>query len=90
VKSLPDVKRGDLWTVSLPQQEGREQAGTRPAIVIQHDVYAALSPLVLVVSLTSRLTALRFPGTVRIAASESSGLSVDSVALVFQTRAVDR
>jgi mRNA-degrading endonuclease toxin of MazEF toxin-antitoxin module len=42
------------------------------------------------IALTSRLTAIRFPGTVLIPASELNGLSTDAVALVFQTRAVDR
>ncbi len=44
----------------------------------------------LVVPLTSQLGALRFPATVEIAPAAANGLERASVAMVFQTRAVDR
>ncbi|MCS7064877.1 MAG: type II toxin-antitoxin system PemK/MazF family toxin, partial [Fimbriimonadales bacterium] len=43
----------------------------------------------LMVPLTTRLDALRFPGTVLIEPSEQNGLRRASVALVFQLTAVD-
>lgn len=76
--------------VALPFTSGREQRGQRPAIVIQHTTYGQGSPLVLVVPVTSQLSALRFPATVRIDPSPANGLSRPSIALIFQTRAVDR
>ena len=81
---------GDVWLVQLPVQDGREQAGQRPAVILQDDHYAGSSPLVLVASLTSQLSALRFPGTVSVDPDENNGLTSPSVALIFQTRAVDR
>ena len=84
------MSRGAVWMVALPFMPGREQSGHRPAIVIQDSVYGQGSPLVLVVPLTSQLAAQRFPATVRIEPSATNGLSVPSVALVFQTRATDR
>jgi len=36
------------------------------------------------------MAALRFSGIARVKASSSSGLRTDSVALVFQIRAIDR
>jgi len=39
---------------------------------------------------TSQPGALRFPGTFRVEPSAENGLSVASIALVFQTRAVNR
>lgn len=38
----------------------------------------------------SAIAALQFPGTAPIKASPTSGLRTDSVALVFQLRAIDR
>jgi len=43
-----------------------------------------------VVPLSTAKKALRFPGTTRIAATIASGLREESVALVFQFRAIDR
>lgn len=84
------MQRGDVWMVSLPVSSGREQSGERPAIIIQDETYGQGSPLVLVVLLTSQLDALRFPASVRVDPSPDNGLSVPSVAMVFQTRALDR
>lgn len=84
------MNRGEVWLVLLPFAGGREQRGLRPAIVIQDPAYGQRSPLVLVVPLTSQLSALRFPATIRLDPSPENGLSVPSVAMVFQTRALDR
>ena len=81
---------GDIHWVDLPDSGGREQAGRRPAIVIQNDGYAGSLPTVLVIPLSSAISALRFPGTAPIKADTTSGLRTDSVALVFQLRAIDR
>jgi mRNA interferase MazF len=81
---------GEIHWVELPNSGGREQAGRRPAIVIQNDDYAGSLPTVLVIPLSTAMAALRFPGTAQIKAEEKSGLRTDSVALVFQLRAIDR
>lgn len=47
-------------------------------------------PTVLVVPLTTNLRALEFSGTLLIKPSPTNGLTADSVALVFQLRAIDR
>ena len=82
--------RGEVWSVLLPVGSGREQGGQRPAIVVQDAVYGQLSPLVLIVPLTSQLSALRFSATVQITPSPQNGLTLPSAALIFQTRAADR
>ncbi|MBV9851848.1 MAG: type II toxin-antitoxin system PemK/MazF family toxin [Armatimonadetes bacterium] len=84
------MKRGEVWQVSLPAVAGREQGGQRPCVVIQDTAYGQRSPLVLIIPLSSQIGALRFPATVQIAPSAENGLSLPSVALVFQTRAADR
>jgi mRNA interferase MazF len=76
--------------VDLPFSGGREQSGERPAVVIQDAGYGRASPLVLVVMLTSQMAALRFPAAVRIDPSVENGLRLPSVAMVFQSRALDR
>jgi mRNA interferase MazF len=81
---------GDVHWVELPPADGREQAGRRPAIVVQDDSFAGGSPLVLVVPLTSADAARRFPAVMAVAATSENGLSQDSFALVFQLRALDR
>jgi mRNA interferase MazF len=82
--------RGDVVRVELPPpagNPGREQFGERPAIVVQDD--ARLQTVVLV-PLTSNAERMRLPGSVLIQPSKANGLSVDSVALCSQVRAIDR
>ena len=85
------MRQGEVWMVALPLASGgREQSGTRPAVVLQDEIYGQGSPLVLIALLTSQLGALRFPATLRVEPSAENGLSQPSVAMVFQTRALDR
>jgi mRNA interferase MazF len=84
------MNRGEIWLVALPLASGREQGGQRPAVVLQDSTYGQGSPLVMVALLTSQLAALRFPAALRIDPTTSNGLTVPSVAMVFQTRALDR
>jgi mRNA interferase MazF len=59
---------------------GPEQAGKRPAIILQDDVLTSLYATVLVVPLTTNLRRLRLPSAYMIPAGEG-GLPSDSVAL---------
>jgi len=81
---------GDIHWVEFPQANGREQQGRRPAIVMQDDEYARSLPTTLVIPLSTAKRALRFSGTTLIAATADSRLRQESVALVFQFRAIDR
>ncbi len=81
---------GDLYWVRLPQVDGREQAGIRPAVIVQDPVAGGALPTVLVMPLTLQLAAARFPGTLRIDPDDENQLSMPSVLLVFQLRAIDR
>ena len=64
---------GDIHWVELPNVGGREQAGRRPAIILQDDTYAGSLPTAIVVPLSSAMAALRFPGTARVKATLASG-----------------
>lgn len=48
-------RRGDIWLVDFGTPIGREQAGSRPAVIVSDDLMnAGPSGLVIVVPLTSR------------------------------------
>ena len=82
------MTRGDILLVGLPESDKREEKGNRPAIAVQTDT--ATSPMLMIIPVTSSLGALRFPFTVRIEPSEQNALTLPSVAMVFQMRAIDR
>ena len=84
------MQRGEIWMATLPFSGGREQSGERPVLVIQDAVYRQGSPLVLVVLLTSQQAASRFPATVEVTPTATNGLTLSSIAMVFQARALDR
>ncbi len=81
---------GAVHWVELPPSTAHKQSGRRPAIVVQDEKYAGTLPVVLTVPLTTATSTLRFPGTVLVQPSDENGLQSPSVALVFQTRTVDR
>jgi len=84
------MRAGDLFWADLPASAGREQSGRRPVLVLQDDGFGGTLPTVLIIPLTSTLAARRFPGSVFIPASKPNGLTLDSVILTFQIRALDR
>lgn len=81
---------GDFYTGEIPASDGHEQAGARPAIIAQASQFGDRLPTVLIVPLTSRLTAQSFPGMFLIQPDSDNNLSTTSVALVFQFRAIDK
>jgi len=81
---------GDIYTIDIPATNGHEQAGNRPAIIVQAPQFEKQLSTVLIVPLTSQLAALAFPGTFLIHPDTENGLTKDSVALVFQLRAIDK
>ncbi len=85
-----DLKRGQIVDVQLPRPRdigGREQGGRRPAVVVQNQTRRL--PTIMVVPMTGNPRAARFPHTVCVAPSTENGLECESVALVFQARAID-
>ena len=87
------MRRGDVIRFDIPPRPGehaREQHGERPAIVIQENTSAANLATVVIVPVTSVMTALRFAGAVRLSPTRTNGLTAESVALVHQVRAIDK
>src|SRR5262247_3085176 len=81
---------GEIYSVEIPSSNGHEQAGTRPAIVVQASQFETRLPTVLIIPLTSRLTAQTFPGTLTIQPDAENNLNMPSIALAFQLRAIDK
>jgi mRNA interferase MazF len=79
------LKKGDIYFVELGSVDGREQSGFRPAVLVTK----VISNMAVIIPLTTREGAKRFKEIVCIDRSEENGLSEDSIALVFQIRAID-
>ena len=86
------MARGDVLWIELPNPQGgsgHEQAGRRPAVVVQADNPGSLSTI-MIVPFTGQLAAGRFPYTIQVDPSAENGLASPSVLLVFQLRAIDK
>ena len=81
---------GDIYWVEFPVRGGHAQAGRRPAIVMQSSVATHQLPTVLFLPLTTKMDALRFPGTALVDVTPENGLKRPSVALAFQLTVVDK
>jgi len=84
-----EIRRGDIFLVDLNPVVGAEQAGIRPALVIQIDRANAVSPHTVVIPFTTRIRDVKLPSHVRISAG-IGGLTEDSVLLCEQIRVIDK
>lgn len=76
---------GDLVLVDLGTAPyGHEQSGARPAIFVSRT-----ESMSLVIPLTTNLRAKRFDATHCVTVNATNKLDTDSVALIFQLRAID-
>lgn len=82
------MARGDILVVSLPATDGREQSGRRPAVAVQTDIVG--DPMLMIAPITSNLAASRFSFSVLVEPSVENGLTVPSVIMIFQMRAIDK
>src|SRR5659263_678098 len=83
------MKEGDVYFVEIPMSGGHEQAGLRPAIIVQASGLDKL-PTVFIVPLTSKQKAADFPFSFLIEPEQINNLNVTAVAIVFQLRAIDQ
>jgi len=83
---MSKILRGEVWLVNLDPTLGREQAGTRPALVISEDLFnQSYADLVIVVPITSKNRGIR--SHVSIAKAEG-GLTMQSFAKCEDVRSV--
>lgn len=80
-----------IFLASLDPTKGSEQAGRRPVLVISQEKINQLLPVVNVIPLTSRKTPSRaiYPNEVLLP-SGAAGLRVNSIALCYQIRTLDK
>lgn len=83
------VLRGGIYWADLDSTRGREQAGSRPVLVLSHDVFNERSGTVIAVALTSRPQRAGFPLTLEL---PDLGLPKSSWVKISQVRtlSVDR
>ncbi|NCC33775.1 MAG: type II toxin-antitoxin system PemK/MazF family toxin [Chloroflexia bacterium] len=60
---MANILRGDIWWGALDPVQGREQAGTRPVLIISHDVFNARSGTVIALAITSQEPSAGYPLT---------------------------
>ena len=53
LKKTCEMNIGDIYSVEIPSSNGHEQAGIRPAIIVQSQRFKDSLPTVLIVPLTS-------------------------------------
>lgn len=82
------MARGDVLLVSLPASDQREQIGTRPAIAVQTENTG--EPMLMIAPVTSNHETLRFAFSVPVEPTRLNGLTLPSVVMVFQMRAIDK
>jgi mRNA interferase MazF len=87
--SLP-VFRSEIWVADLQPSQGSEQGGVRPVLVVSRDAINKFSPNVIAVSITDAANKTKvYPSHVWLA-SGHGGLTMDSVALCEQVRAISK
>jgi len=83
------IQRGEIYFVNLSPVEGREQAGSRPVLVLSIDAINRLPLVITVVVGTKGENVTRdYPTNVRVSPAES-GLPMETVFLCFQLRSLD-
>jgi len=85
--SLDSPCRGDVWTIDLGTACGSEQAGLRPALIIQNDVgnRHAATTIIAAISSTIKL----YPVTVPVKRREG-GLRKNSMVNLAQVLTIDK
>jgi mRNA interferase MazF len=82
------VRRGQIWWIDWSPSRGSEQAGMRPALIVQNDVGNEYSRTTIVAAVTTSIKG-DYPFLVRISAGES-GLPHDSAVNCAQLLTVDK
>ena len=84
------VSRGEVYWVAFDPVKGSEQAGLRPALVVQNDVGNRFSPTTIVAAITTTIPPRPYPFVVTIEPQESglresSAINCAQLATIQQT-----
>src|SRR5450759_934468 len=83
-------RRGEIHLAALDPAVGHDIKKTRPALVVQNDTSNRYSAVTMVAPITTAVRLPLSPLHVLLPAGPSTGLTVASVAVFNQIRAVDR
>lgn len=83
------MTRGDVVLCDLNPVVGTEQAGIRPAVILQIDRANTASPHTIIAPFTTRIRQSLLSSHVLVPAG-SGGLNLDSVLLCEQVRVIDK
>ena len=83
------IRQGEIYFADLNPIKGHEQSGIRPVLIVQNDFLNKNLNTVIIAPITTNLSAKGMLTTFFIDHT-SSGLSRDSVALLFQIRTIDK
>lgn len=85
---MSNIYRGEVWLVNLDPTQGREQAGTRPALIISENLFnQGYAELVIIVPITSQNKGIR--SHVKINKGEG-GLNLESFVKCEDIRSVSK
>ncbi|MEW6425242.1 MAG: type II toxin-antitoxin system PemK/MazF family toxin [Bacillota bacterium] len=85
---MSEVRRGDVFLVDFNPARGSEQAGYRPAVIVQNDVGNRYSPTVIIAAVTTA-GGKTYPFLVRLKAGEG-GLERESTVNAAQILTIDK
>lgn len=83
------ISRGDVVLCDLNPVVGTEQAGVRPAVILQTDRANAVSPHTIIAPFTTKIRQVLLPSHVLVPVGVG-GLNRDSVVLCEQIRVIDK
>ena len=83
------ISRGDVVLCDLNPVVGTEQAGVRPAVILQTDRANAVSPHTIIAPFTTKIRRVLLPSHVLVPVGVG-GLNRDSVVLCEQIRVIDK
>lgn len=81
-------KHGEIWTVDFNPARGSEQAGLRPALIIQNNIGNRVSDTTIIAAFSTNLRPN--PTNVLFKATNTTGLNQDSMVKTSQLLTVSR
>lgn len=85
---VSDIKRGEIYWIDWSDGKGSEQAGERPALIIQNDVGNKMSPTTIIASMTTAPNK-EYPFLVKFN-KEESGLEKDGTVDLAAIMTIDK
>lgn len=82
-----EPKRGEIWWAHMGGNQGSEQGGLRPVLIIQNDIGNRYSPTVIIATISH---AKRKDLPVHVRVDKSYKMRKDSIIMLEQLRTVDK